>query len=148
MTGCLCYKHKLMKFIMVRPHSLDNWHLLSWSRNLLLLQHSSVRHRVHKSLTLDTILTQFSSIQNFTFCSSKIYFNIILHLRLGLRCNLLTLRFCERSVLDIILSFTLRAMCASHHILDLITVTVWSEEWNYEAPHYVIFSSLMLLPLS
>jgi hypothetical protein len=38
---------------------------------------------------------------------------------------------------------------AAHFILhDLIILIIFGEECNYEAPHYAIFSSLLLLPFS
>jgi len=39
----------------------------------------------------------------------------------------------------------MRATCPIHLVLDLITLKILVKSTNYEHPHYVIFSSLLLV---
>jgi hypothetical protein len=102
---------------------------------------------VHKGLLLILTLSHMNP-HHFTPCFPKIHFSIIIlsthrspKLSLPMRSSIQNFVYSSQLPMH-----TMRHLC--HILLDLIALTVIGEEDNYEVPHYVIVSSLLLHPLS
>lgn len=124
----------------------------SWNANYLLASQGiphicwnpKVHHRVHKSLPPFTILSQINPFHASSNYLLKIHLILFSNLFLGLPSDHFPSRFPTKPLQASLLS-SIRAICPAHLILlYVITETVYCEKQNYEVPHYVIVSILLV----
>jgi hypothetical protein len=78
----------------------------------------------------------------------KIHFNFVLHPCLGLQSGIFP-SGCATKILYVFLISPMHATCPSHLVLlDLITLIIFGEDYNYGAPHYAVFLRPLSLPPS
>jgi hypothetical protein len=94
-----------------------------------ILWNPMVQYRFHKSPPLVPILSKMDPVHTTPSCLSKIHFNIVPHLHLGLPSGLFPSGF-STNILYVFLFVTICATCPVHLIYDLITVIVFGEEYK------------------
>jgi hypothetical protein len=80
-----------------------------------ILRNPKVHHRVHKSPLLAHILSQFDPVHTIPSYLSKIHFNIVRHLRLGLTSGLFPSVFPTISYMCSSYPHSCYMSCPSHH---------------------------------
>jgi hypothetical protein len=95
-----------------------------------ILWNPKVHYRVQKSPPLVPILSEINLIHIIPSYFSKIHFNIVTHLRLGLPSGLFHSRF-STNILYAFLFSPIHGTCSAHLILlDLIILIILGEEYN------------------
>jgi len=123
------------------------WEVNSHSAFPDVLQNLKVYYQVHKSLSLDPVLSQMHPIHTFPPCFPKIHSNIIfpsIH-----RPSMWYLPLIFWSEVYEFLILPMHATCPAHiTLLDLFTLIICGAVNKLWSSQYVVFSSLLpLLPL-
>jgi hypothetical protein len=115
---------------------------LSATQEYHILWNPKVHYRIHNSPPLVPMLGQINTVHTNPFCFSKIHFNTILHLCLGLSRGHFPFGFPTKTL------YAFFSPSCVLHALPTSSFLAWSfclaKSVSYEAPRYVVYSNLLL----
>jgi len=122
------------------------WEARSHSASQEILWNPKVRYLVHNNPPLVPILNHMHLVYNLPSYFPKIHSNIIFPSTTRFSKRSLPFRFSDQNIVRLSHPSYVCYMSRPSHILDLITLIIFSEAFKLRTPHCAVFSILPFLP--